>query len=152
MRRGTALHATAAEHGTTRTVTRDRDLSALALIVFVAAIVFLPSALQLTYFRDDWYYMLDGTSAGAGVFPAMFSSDRPARGIVFAWLFTAFGADPLPYQHPGLGAAGRNEPDRLQHHLRIEPPFPCGRRKSDGSRQPAVREGQSPHGRMPRPT
>ena len=98
MRRGTALHATAAEHAVTRTVTRDRDLSALALIVFVAAIVFLPSALQLTYFRDDWYYMLDGTSAGAGVFPAMFSSDRPARGAVFAWLFTAFGADPLPYQ------------------------------------------------------
>src|SRR3970282_1420189 len=93
-----AIHATAAEPGMTRTAARDRHLSALALIAFVAAVVYLPSALQLTYFRDDWYYMLDGTSAEAAVFSAMFSSDRPARGAVFGWLFTAFGADPLPYQ------------------------------------------------------
>lgn len=77
---------------------REKDLSALALIAFVVVVAFLPSALRLTYFRDDWYYMLDGHSAGPRVFLEMFQADRPARGLVFASLFSAFGAYPLPYQ------------------------------------------------------
>ena len=76
---------------------KPKDLSALALIAFVAVVAFLPNALRLTYFRDDWYYMLDGLSAGPRVFHAMFEIDRPARGFVFAWLFSAFGAAALPY-------------------------------------------------------
>jgi hypothetical protein len=64
----------------------------------VVVVAFLPSALRLTYFRDDWYYMLDGHSAGPRVFLEMFQADRPARGLVFASLFSAFGAYPLPDQ------------------------------------------------------
>ncbi len=76
---------------------RSRDLVGFALIVFVTVIAYLPSVLRLTYYRDDWYYMLDGLSAGPTVFHAMFEGDRPARGMVFAWLFSVFGASPLPY-------------------------------------------------------
>lgn len=93
-----------AESGSGRTGFRKpRDLPGLALIALVVAVVFLPAALQLTYYRDDWYYMLDGLSAGPDVFVEMFSVDRPARGVLFASLFSVFGASPLAYNFLSFG-------------------------------------------------
>lgn len=72
-------------------------LIAIGLIILVTSLTYLPNIGHQTYFRDDWYYMMDGASAGSSVFHAMFSIDRPARGYVFAALFDLFGTNPLPY-------------------------------------------------------
>lgn len=69
----------------------------VALLIFVSALTYLPNIQHFTYYRDDWYYMLDGTLGGAKIFHEMFRIDRPARGYVFEWLFTLFGTNPLPY-------------------------------------------------------
>jgi hypothetical protein len=74
------------------------ELAALALI---SALVYLLSINQFSYYRDDWYYAYDGYVAGPAIFKAMFSSDRPARGIFFGIYYLLFGAHSLPYH---LGA------------------------------------------------
>ncbi len=72
-------------------------LIAICLIFLIGGLTYLPNIGQVTYFRDDWYYMMDGASAGARVFHEMFSIDRPARGYLFEVLFNLFGTQPLPY-------------------------------------------------------
>ncbi len=71
-------------------------LGALGLLI-ITSLVYLPRIHQLTYYRDDWYYILDGISAGPKIFHSMFAIDRPARGFLFEWIFSLFGYRPLPY-------------------------------------------------------
>jgi hypothetical protein len=67
------------------------------LLIFISALTFLPHVRELTYYRDDWYYIVDGFTGGANIFHTMFAIDRPARGYIFEWLFQLFGTQPLPY-------------------------------------------------------
>ena len=67
------------------------------LIVVASALAYLPHLLQATVYRDDWYYVLDRMIGGPGVFQAMFSIDRPARGPFFELYYLLFGVNPLPY-------------------------------------------------------
>ncbi|HSR46941.1 MAG TPA: hypothetical protein VLL77_03025 [Anaerolineales bacterium] len=90
-------------HGIVASLRRSKDLPGLLFLAATVAFVFLPAATVLTYYRDDWYYMLDGISAGPSVFLEMFSIDRPARGILFSALFSAFGPNPLPYHLISFG-------------------------------------------------
>ena len=69
----------------------------VVLLLVVAALAYLPNLLQATVYRDDWYYVLDRMIGGAGVFQAMFSIDRPARGPFFELYYQLFGVSPLPY-------------------------------------------------------
>ncbi len=69
----------------------------IALLFVVSALAYLPGLLQATVYRDDWYYVLDRLIGGPGVFQAMFSIDRPARGPFFEAYYQAFGVAPLPY-------------------------------------------------------
>jgi len=69
----------------------------LLFLVIVLGLAYLPNMARSPFFRDDWYYMIDGATAGPKIFHAMFSIDRPARGFLFEWLFSAFGATPIPY-------------------------------------------------------
>jgi len=73
-------------------------LAEIALILIVSALAYLPNIAQSTYYRDDWYYMLDRTKGGPATFPSMFSVDRPTRGPVFEAYYNLFGDQPLPYQ------------------------------------------------------
>ncbi len=75
----------------------DRGWKRLLLFAFIAALTYLPSALRLTYYRDDWYYAYDALVGPAGVFRALFASDRPARGPFFEIYYALFGMSPLPY-------------------------------------------------------
>ncbi|MFZ6028094.1 MAG: hypothetical protein ACOYYS_10295 [Chloroflexota bacterium] len=68
-----------------------------AWFVAFVALAFLPFLGALRFYRDDWYYILDGAYGGASIFHTMFSIDRPLRGYVFEWLYSAFGQNPLPY-------------------------------------------------------
>ncbi len=75
----------------------DRGWKRLLLFALIAALTYLPSALRLTYYRDDWYYAYDALVGPAGVFRALFASDRPARGPFFEIYYALFGMTPLPY-------------------------------------------------------
>lgn len=70
-------------------------------LLLISGIVFLPYAIRLTYYLDDWYYIYDGIVAGPNIFHSMFSIDRPIRGYFFDVFFSLFGPYPLPYH---LGA------------------------------------------------
>jgi hypothetical protein len=67
------------------------------LIVVIAALAYLPNITNASIYRDDWYYALDRTIGGPGVFQEMFSIDRPARGPLFEAYYQLFNVQPLPY-------------------------------------------------------
>jgi hypothetical protein len=69
----------------------------IGLLLLASALAYLPNLLQATVYRDDWYYVLDRLIGGPGVFQAMFSIDRPARGPFFELYYLLFGIHPLPY-------------------------------------------------------
>jgi hypothetical protein len=69
----------------------------IVLLLVVSALTYLPNLLQATIYRDDWYYVMDRLIGGPGVFQAMFSIDRPARGPFFEGYYQLFGVSPLPY-------------------------------------------------------
>jgi hypothetical protein len=69
----------------------------IGLILVVSGLTYLPNLLQATIYRDDWYYVMDRLIGGPGVFQAMFSIDRPARGPFFEAYYQLFGVSPLPY-------------------------------------------------------
>jgi hypothetical protein len=75
----------------------DRPWKRVLLFALIAALAYLPSALRLTYYRDDWYYAYDALVGPSGVFRLMFSSDRPARGPFFELYHALFGVAPLGY-------------------------------------------------------
>lgn len=75
----------------------DRGWKRLLLLALIAALTYLPSALRLTYYRDDWYYAYDALVGPAGIFRALFASDRPARGPFFELYYALFGMTPLAY-------------------------------------------------------
>jgi len=66
-------------------------------IAALAVLAYLPSALQLTYYRDDWYYAYDAMVGPHGVFRLMFAEDRPVRGPFFEIYHALFGIAPTPY-------------------------------------------------------
>ncbi len=78
-----------------------KRLPEILFLLIISAVVYLPHIGNLTYFKDDWYYVYDGMVAGAKVFHEMFRIDRPARGFFFELYFSLFGANPLPWH---LGA------------------------------------------------
>jgi hypothetical protein len=66
-------------------------------VAALAGLTYLPSALRLGYFRDDWYYAYDSMVGPSGVFRFMFAEDRPARGPFFEIYQALFGIAPTPY-------------------------------------------------------
>ncbi len=75
----------------------DREWKKLVPFALIPVLTYLPTALRLTYYRDDWYYAYDARVAPAGVFRALFAIDRPARGPFFEIYYALFGMAPLPY-------------------------------------------------------
>ncbi|MBI9049771.1 MAG: hypothetical protein JEZ00_10150 [Anaerolineaceae bacterium] len=69
----------------------------ILLLIVISALTYLPHVADFNFYRDDWYYIVDGFSGGKGIFHTMFAIDRPARGYLFEWLFRWFGTHPLPY-------------------------------------------------------
>jgi hypothetical protein len=69
----------------------------ILLILVIAGATYLPNLSQATIYRDDWYYTMDRLIGGPGVFQAMFSIDRPARGPLFEAYYQLFGIQPFPY-------------------------------------------------------
>jgi hypothetical protein len=78
-------------------ILKNEILFQIILLILISSAIYLPRVGQLQYFKDDWYYVLDGLYGGPAVFNKMFAIDRPARGPLFQAYFSLFGANPLPY-------------------------------------------------------
>ena len=68
-----------------------------ASLLVITGLIFLIRVGELTYYKDDWYYVYDATIGGASIFREMFSIDRPARGIFFQIYYPIFGPVALPF-------------------------------------------------------
>lgn len=70
-------------------------LACLVGLLLVAALAYLPGIAERSYFRDDWYYIVDRTLGNAQTFQVMFHIDRPARGPFFEAAWRVLGHQPL---------------------------------------------------------
>lgn len=70
---------------------------ALILLVFIAALAYLPFVGGFGYTFDDWYLMWGAKAYGADAFHAIYSVDRPLRGYVMEAAYIIFGENPLWY-------------------------------------------------------
>ena len=76
------------------TQTRWFEIIFLALI---AGLTYLPRIGELTYYRDDWYFLYDALVVGPRALIEIALHTRPVRGPLYALYFSLFGLNPLPY-------------------------------------------------------
>lgn len=69
----------------------------MLFLTLLSGFVYLPHAWELTYNKDDWYFMYDGLVRGAGIFRDITLHTRPLRGFLYEFLYSLFGPFPLPY-------------------------------------------------------
>ncbi|HMB22015.1 MAG TPA: hypothetical protein VKP08_04245, partial [Anaerolineales bacterium] len=70
----------------------------LAILAVVGALVYLPLAGRLGYYKDDWFLIFDAHTQGAQFFHEIYRIDRPARAPVMQFVYTLFG-DRVIYYH-----------------------------------------------------
>ncbi|HEX2995255.1 MAG TPA: hypothetical protein VHP14_10540 [Anaerolineales bacterium] len=70
----------------------------LAILAVVGALVYLPLAGWLGYYKDDWFLIFDAHTQGAQFFHEIYRIDRPARAPVMQFVYTLFG-DRVIYYH-----------------------------------------------------
>jgi hypothetical protein len=77
-----------------QTQTRWFEIIFLALI---SGLTYLPRIRELTYYRDDWYFLYDALVIGPRALVEIALHTRPIRGPLYALYFSLFGLNPLPY-------------------------------------------------------
>lgn len=63
----------------------------------ISGLVYIPRFGQLTFQKDDWYFIYDGLVGGPKFFLDLTLHTRPARGPLYEFLFSLFNIQPLPY-------------------------------------------------------
>ncbi|MBK9925606.1 MAG: hypothetical protein IPP66_09970 [Anaerolineales bacterium] len=69
-------------------------------VIFLALIsgfTYLPRIGELTYYRDDWYFLYDALVFGPKALIEVALHTRPIRGPLYALYFSWFGLNPFPY-------------------------------------------------------
>jgi len=67
-------------------------------LVLVSAIIFLPFARSLGFYRDDWYMLWSANARGANSIIDLFSIDRPFMGYTYDLTYRLLGNSPVPWQ------------------------------------------------------
>ncbi|HEY5984234.1 MAG TPA: hypothetical protein VIU38_12255 [Anaerolineales bacterium] len=75
---------------------RFKGLSHLFLAL-LGALIYLPRLPQLSFRKDDWYFLYTALVGGPGAFLDLTLHTRPARGPLYELLFSLFGLQPIPY-------------------------------------------------------
>src|SRR5512138_2402344 len=70
----------------------------LAILAVVGALVYLPLASRMGYYKDDWFLIFDAHTQGARFFHEIYRIDRPARAYVMQLVYNLF-ADRVIYYH-----------------------------------------------------
>ena len=69
----------------------------LLFLTLVSGLVYLPRLGELSFVKDDWYFIYDGFIVGPQVFLDVTLHTRPVRGPLYQLLFSLFGINPTPY-------------------------------------------------------
>src|SRR6266498_1765883 len=67
------------------------------VLAAVSGLIYLPRLQELTYNKDDWYFLYDGLVNGSKVFREIALHTRPLRGPLYEFYFSLFGLNPFPY-------------------------------------------------------
>jgi len=70
----------------------------LGVLAFVGALVYLPLAGQMGFYKDDWFLIFDAHTQGAQFFHEIYKVDRPARAYVMQVVYNLLG-DRVVYYH-----------------------------------------------------
>jgi len=69
----------------------------IILLALISGFTYLPRIGELTYYRDDWYFLYDALVIGPGALIEIALHTRPIRGPLYALYFSLFGLNPFPY-------------------------------------------------------
>ncbi|MEO8355722.1 MAG: hypothetical protein ABI621_07395 [Chloroflexota bacterium] len=69
----------------------------IILLALISGFAYLPRIAELTYYRDDWYFLYNALVSGPKALIAVALHTRPIRGPLYALYFSLFGLDPFPY-------------------------------------------------------
>ena len=67
------------------------------LLALMAGFTYLPRIGELTYYRDDWYFLYNALVNGPTAFIDIALHTRPIRGPLYALYYSLFGLNPLPW-------------------------------------------------------
>ena len=66
-------------------------------LALASGLVYAPRFGQLTFQKDDWYFIYDGLVGGPKFYLDLTLHTRPARGPLYEFLFSLFNIHPFPY-------------------------------------------------------
>ncbi|HEU0297647.1 MAG TPA: hypothetical protein VFR47_33200 [Anaerolineales bacterium] len=69
----------------------------IILLALMAGFTYLPRIGELTYYRDDWYFLYNALVNGPTVFIDIALHTRPIRGPLYMLYYSLFGLNPFPW-------------------------------------------------------
>ena len=66
-------------------------------LALISGLTYLPRITELTYYRDDWYFLYDALIVGPRALIEIALHTRPIRGPLYALYYSLFGLNPFPY-------------------------------------------------------
>ena len=69
----------------------------IILLALMAGFTYLPRIGELTYYRDDWYFLYNALVNGPRVFIDIALHTRPIRGPLYMLYYSLFGLNPFPW-------------------------------------------------------
>lgn len=69
----------------------------ITLLALMAGFTYLPRIGELTYYRDDWYFLYNALVNGPTVFIDIALHTRPIRGPLYMLYYSLFGLNPFPW-------------------------------------------------------
>src|SRR5258708_28818238 len=73
------------------------------LLSLTTLVTYGPLISQLGFYHDDWYFLWTGQAQGVSGIIALFQTDRPLIGWIYALNYMLLPATPLAWQIYGLG-------------------------------------------------
>lgn len=69
----------------------------MVTLTLISGLTYLPHIRELTYYRDDWYFLYGALVRGPQALIDIALHTRPMRGPLYALYFSLFGLNPFPY-------------------------------------------------------
>ena len=69
----------------------------IIFLALISGLTYLPRIGEMTYYRDDWYFLYDALVIGPRALIEIPLHTRPIRGPLYALYFSLFGLNPFPY-------------------------------------------------------